>query len=75
MVSVGIEVSLLREHRGHSPGPLISLSVVEDEDGWSWSTHTGVVVLILLSNGSVSCSMLNGIIFQTFVMASVQFLN
>ena len=35
MVSVGTQVSLLREHRGHSLGLLFSLSLVQAKDGWS----------------------------------------
>ena len=33
MVSVGTQVSLLREHGGHSLGLLFSLSLVEAKDG------------------------------------------
>ena len=35
MVSAHTQVSLLRQHVGHSFGLLFSLSLVEAEDGWS----------------------------------------
>ena len=72
MLSVGTQVSHLREHGGHSPGQPAVLSFPSRGRGWleqilfvqSRSTHPAVVASYQLLNGSISCSLLKGINFH-----------